>query len=571
MSIVAAGSPRRTVFWVVSSTDRSNAGFRVRTAPIVSALIASGLDVQTITYAELGVQLTSVMETASAVVLAKPSDTAAYLCMRVLADKGVKVVVDLFDNYFSWSALAMKRQVHWHWLRNLRTASLAVTSTAYMEAVVRSLHAGSVLRVSDPLPMAEISSDDELASAGKWPLRRHLDVLWFGIADNPYFHAGLTDLCDWHLVLRALVDALADRLEVRLTVCTSRAPALDSALATLRDEGIDAQFVEWSDQTCTTLLSQAHLVLLPTNTTGFSLAKTHNRCSDALARDCLALGSPRGPYAGIGGAVFLDIGTLTRLLVSAPEPQQIKALTQASRQRLSEQSNTVADTKALCAALTKKKAQPAKNPSNDSWPRVLVVATVDGSTAKLARTLGFLCAGFPDGQSRITLDFALTLVADAVPGRIAKLVLSTKAWNATLASLQAKGAPSAVETATQWLVQSAGWRLVLIKANRTCTVLAGPGPQLKQQLAAARVLRSSSVFGTERWYGARVALLVRVLQVLGLDRLEFAADEGTCGWAAFSAHANPSLAAAERQLNELWLRHAGHEDEWTAATLSRSA
>lgn len=555
---------RDTVYWVVSGTDHNDAGFRIRTQPLTRALTARGLKVEVLSYAELGAQITTMIERAQVVVMGKPGDTMSYLCMRALADLRVRIVVDLFDNYFSWSPLVYKRQLHWHWLRNLQAAAMAITSTEYLETVVGSLYDGPVLRVSDPLPQPQLSAVEEAAIAAKWPLRQRLDVLWFGIGDNPFYHVGLSDLRDWRHVLRTLREELGAGVEVQLTICTNRGPGVEATLMAMRDEGIDALYVEWSEATCAALQAQAHVILLPTNLTGFALSKTHNRCSDALARGSLVLASPHGPYGDIGGAVFLDVHALAGYLRGQAEgPNAAPELTAQSLLTLATTIGWDSSVDGLYQALRVRDGPPVREAAGPARPRVLVVSSIRGSTIKLSRTLNFLSAGLADGPTQAAFDFSLSVAENPPPGAaLAALKLTPKAWAHTLAMISASLSLDVTEGESQMFCRGAGWYLVLDKAAMTCQVMSGPSPALRQELGVVRLLRPDSPYDAERWFDIMITLLVQTLRVLGFDRLEFGADEGASGWPAFAAHASPPLAGVERRLRALWQRYSGHEDIW---------
>ena len=135
-----------------------------------------------------------------------------------------------------------------------------------------------------------------------------------GLEEIHFFTRVWDDLLGWKEVLTFLKYKVCPRKRIRLTVCSNYSPAAEVILARFRDVGIEVIFKEWSEQSANALLDSAHLVLLPTNLSGFSLSKTHNRCSDALARNCLVLCSPRGPYKDIPGAVFSEIDPLVRML-----------------------------------------------------------------------------------------------------------------------------------------------------------------------------------------------------------------------------------------------------------------
>lgn len=549
------------LLWVVADMAASNAGFRIRTGPLLHELRGRGIDIQVLTYAELYAQLLELMPKVSAVVLSKPNDSSSYLCMRAFLDRGVPVAVDVFDNYLSWSPALVHRQLQWQWLRTLESASLVLTSTAYLQQVVATLRDGPTLRVSDPVPAIGADGPEATCAAAKWaePPQR-LELLWFGIANNGLYTVGLEDLLDWRSTFAALRDAFADRGGLRLTLCTNRVAALDATLAMLRREGVSTRFVEWSEAACSQLLAQSHLVLLPTNLSGFSLSKTHNRCSDALVRRCLVLASPHGPYRELGGAVFLSAGDLVSFVQrSRGTPALIDEAIATSLERLSQACAPAQNAARLHDALSAI-VPPAPRPEAS---RVLIVARVRLETVKLSRRLGYLTAGFADSVIKANLDFTLQL-ADAKPA-LAQVQMSDKAWAALRACLGHQMQMDLAESTTHVDCRSAGWHVVIDKAALRCDVLALPGDELANALRVARSLSVRSAHQVDRWYETMVDLLVRLLMALGLNEHEFASEEGG-GWRAYAQWAAPELAAAADRLQACWQAHARCELQWGSPT-----
>jgi hypothetical protein len=550
-----------SLLWVVADTLSTNAGFRIRAVPLMNALRQRGLSVQAMTYAELQTQLLELMPKVSAVVLSKPNDSTSYLCMRAFLDQGVPVAVDVFDNYLSWSPALAHRQLHWQWLRTLASASLVLTSTAYLQQVIATLHRGPLLRVPDPLPRIAASSPEAALAAAKWATPpQPLELLWFGIANNGLYSVGLEDLIDWRSTFVALRRAFAHRGGVRLTLCTNRVALLDATLVMLRSEGVTTRFVEWSEQACSELVAQAHVVLLPTNLSGFSLSKTHNRCSDALARRCLVLASPHGPYSTLGGAAFLRAAELVAFVERARSaPHIVDEAIAASLDCLSQDCQLQDNAARLHAALSA--AEPA--PARPHTPRVLIVARARLETVKLSRRLGYLTAGFADSVIQANLDF--TLHVAATEPALAKIQMSEKGWASLKASVFRRVQMDLAESATHLVCRSGGWHVVIDKAGLCCRVIQLPDAGLAAALRVAKSLSTQSVHQVDRWYESAVELLVRLLTEFGLPGQEFASEEGG-GWRAFARFADPGLETSAQQLQAFWQAHADCELAWGAPT-----
>ena len=154
------------IYWFVSEVSALNAGYRVRTLPIVNALRARGLAIEVLPIVELPTQLAALRKGAHAVIISKPNDTLTYLCMKDLREAQVPVFIDLFDNYFSWSPSLAKRQLHWQWLRALSCASTVIASSDHLRRVIETLTRSAVLVVGDSVPLAMPAGRE--SAAKKW-------------------------------------------------------------------------------------------------------------------------------------------------------------------------------------------------------------------------------------------------------------------------------------------------------------------------------------------------------------------------------------------------------------------
>jgi hypothetical protein len=552
------------LLWVTSDVSRANAGFRVRIAPLAEALRGRGVEVRVATYAELVAELPAWVQQAAAVVLSKPNDTSSFLCMRAFQDAGTPVAIDVFDNYLSWSPAVVRRELHWQLLRTLREADLVITSTGYLKRVLGTLRDGPLLRISDPLPSlpegtSETAVPAEQALATKWPVRDGpLECIWFGIAGNDFYRVGLQDLDDWRDTLIALRDERADRGGIRLTLCTNRSSAVEATLVRLRREGIDARFVEWSEEACDQLLRATHLCLLPTNLSGFGLSKTHNRCTDALVRRNLVLASPHGPYVSMKGAVQVSLNGLLSLLrrIDA-DPTLLDQETAASLNVLRPDCDVSRHAERLSDRLLKT-VRP-RSPSNGVAPPVLVVGLARMEAIKLSRRLGYLTAGLATGLVQANVDIALH--PDPSGPDVAVLSLTPKALEALRGAWNLDPTCD-VLAASDWVeVRRQGWRLLLDRRTMKARLLSVPASVDLVGIREAARLAPPTPHRVRDWYDMMVDFLVQTLLGLGQQQLVYASDEGG-GWSAFGRRADPGLVAAVLELHGLWSELEGREREW---------
>jgi hypothetical protein len=544
------------LLWVVADMSPANAGFRIRTEPIVNALRARGQAVETVTYQDLLARMPAEASRVSAVVLSKPNDSTAMLAMRAFQERGIPVAVDVFDNYLSHSPGVVHRELHWQWVRMLEAADLVLTSTPFLEQVVGTVRKGPILRMADPLPQLAPDTEESRLAKQKWPRSGRLKLIWFGMPSNGVYPVGLDDLVAWRQTLDALRTRFARLGGIELTLCTSRGAALDATVMSFRREGIPTRFVEWTEATCSRLVADSHVVLLPTNLSGFSLSKTHNRCSDALIRGGLVLASPDGPYRTLGGAVCTSVEALLAQLVQADrDPTWIESATASSLARLQDECDLARNAARLHKALDLNREI---SPPNET-PRVLLVARARIESVKLSRRLGYLTAGFTDGLVKATLD--MSLQSGPAPGVWARVQLSANGWQMLQRAVTQNPDLDVASNDTHLDCRFRGWHLLFNKAAVQLDVLQIPDPALTADLAVLHLLSVNAPQQVSRWYDIQVDLLTRLLRILGLDRVDFATEEGG-GWRAFARHADPMLEQSMNQLERMWDRHGHCERDW---------
>jgi hypothetical protein len=555
------------IHWFVAEIDPRNAGYRVRTLPLSKELERQGEEIVLHPLSELPGLADSIRAEARAVIVSKPGDSLSAAAMRHLTAAGVPVVVDLFDNYFSWNPGLVLRQLQWQWLRALRSASLVMCSSPYLEGVLRTLTDKAIVRVSDPVPQPLPGVLEPAALATRWVAPAPIELLWFGIAGNPFFAVGLQDLVNWSGLLRRLRLLLPSSVPMRLTVCTNRTPAVEQALEALRDEALDVRFVEWTEEGCDALLLSSHVVMLPTNTSGFGLAKTHNRCSDALARGCLVLASPQGPYQGLGGAVFEQPGALAATLREA-SPESVRRLVHEALAALQSRQDLVAEVASLRQHIAAARRPAARSEPSPEPRRVLILARVKSVVPKSARGLGFLLAGFADFGPRLNLDLSLASLA-AHEGRVT-LLLSAEALELVDALLAAQLEFDVDDRGDRILYRHQGWSLCVDRPGLRVQVLAGFDEDSLRELGQAQELAASASGATlVRCVDILVGVMTRLLWQLGLRHCELAAEQEG-GWAPFAAQGDPELDALAARLHRQWQQHEGREWAWPGSAPSLS-
>lgn len=244
-------------------------------------------------------------------IFCKTFDISALLLARRIRAANKVVGQDLFDDYFS-QRLDPRLERFRKWLRDVAPVTqFAICSTPAMVEVVRPYMPGiPIVAVDDPLigydplmvsALAEQKAQRALAT-------RSIELVWFGIGDNPYFPVGLADLVGYEAALARIE---RQGWHVRLRIVTNRRPFDGGGAELLRAFSDETEFVEWSEEQERTALMAATVAILPVNGQSFSRAKSLNRAITAFNAGCqvLSLGYPL--YDRVGDLLYRSIDELT--------------------------------------------------------------------------------------------------------------------------------------------------------------------------------------------------------------------------------------------------------------------
>ncbi len=283
------------------------AGVRIRYQRIAKHLATLGH--------ELRIAVVDTLNKASALtddvyLISKCYDARALVVARLLADNGKIIGADFFDDYFSQagdSRFVRQRE----WVRDLAGfLDFFLCSTPRMREVIAGYlgdRAGHIM--NDPFNSFDIDAtrarlETNLDNA---LTRRRIDVLWFGVGDNPHFSVGLDDLSGYGHVLGDLAEG---RLDVRLSILTNARALRVDGLERLRRLPVPYRVEEWTEEKETDHLARSLVAFLPVNAQPFSAAKSLNRAVSALTSGVQVL-SPGYPlYAPLGRFVYDDAGRL---------------------------------------------------------------------------------------------------------------------------------------------------------------------------------------------------------------------------------------------------------------------
>lgn len=554
---------REKIYWFVAAIDSQNAGYRVRTLPLVNGLKERGLDIEIACVNDLAAETANLKENARTVICAKPSTPETYLCLNELKNAGIRIIIDLFDNYFSWSPPLSARQMPLQWLKFLGLADHVFVSTSFLQKVIQKIDTTQVTLIGDPMP-ATFSTGSAGNGLSKWPAGKTVEILWYGIGSNPYFRAGLDDLLAWKNVLLTLERRLSPDHDIRLTICTNDVPGIAMVLETFRKAGIEAVYQKWSEEICTSLLENSHLALLPTNRTGFSLSKTHNRCSDALVQSCLILCSPNGPYTKIAGAVFSDIDGVCDLLQSADSERVAEQLTQ-SLDYLAEEYAIPSIIDRLYRTI---QSLPSQSEISDERA-VVVFGQARGETANTVREIDqtedfrryFMAGPLESGVSEMQ-DFSLT-IAESTDDTL-DLFLTAPGFNELSGTLNRNIHAEWTNSDSGTGFQVGNFHYSFEGDDRLCRVTSPDFVELVRKIRSLQLIRGKHNTLLGHWFSLHTKLLTLCLSRAGFTNLEFV-THGEAGWSFFAEEFDQPLFDSYQTLNRLWVEYENNELEWGRA------
>lgn len=229
-----------------------------------------------------------------AYVFSKCYDARSYMVARWLRDHGKLVGIDVFDDYFG--QVADSRFVrHREWLRTISSlCDFFLCSTPRMRDVVATyLNAKPGHVLNDPFDTFDAAS---VAAQGKRKLaqaraERRIDVVWFGVGDNPNFPVGLKDLAAYG---GSLARFRQRGFEVNLRILTNRRALTLEGLSSINRLSVLHTVEEWTEAREAELLAESLVAFIPVNAQPFSIAKSLNRAVTAITGGCQVL-SPGYP------------------------------------------------------------------------------------------------------------------------------------------------------------------------------------------------------------------------------------------------------------------------------------
>lgn len=343
---------------IPSEEYKGNAGARIRYGRITSHLADAGVSITLDDIAKFDARSAD----CDILLVSKCYDARSLLAAEIASRRGIRVGVDLFDDYFSQfedSRLLRYRL----WLRQMLARSdFSLCSTVSMRRRVAAYAPDCPVHVlNDPAPaiVEEQLSARLTEKLAETRADGRIRLAWFGIGDNPNFPVGISDIAAFAGNLREIETR---GLPVELTILTN-ARALDARrLAMVADLPIGSVRVdEWSEAAEADLLDQSFACFLPVNAQSFSTAKSLNRAVTALTAGCQVLAAGYPLYQPLQSLIYAGPDDFISDLSTAQmrfSPSNMRSF----RQAIEEFASRVTEADSLAAFL---KRIPFKTAAND--------------------------------------------------------------------------------------------------------------------------------------------------------------------------------------------------------------
>ena len=386
-----------------SANAFNQAGARIRYYRLIEPLGRCGIDVTLRAIDD--VKLTEA-EVFDAYLISKIYDVRALILAYEARLRGSHVGIDLFDDYFSGqsdSRLFYQRR----WFRRIvKLTTFTLSSTPAMLDVAKNYSKDvPALLLNDPFDAfdAERVGVRVASKAGQARSDRIVRLGWFGIASNPFFSIGISDLAAFESMLCPL---RARGYSLELDVLTNSRSLNAALLERLRSVGIKHRVSEWSRVAEISLLNRVLATVIPVNAQPFSTAKSLNRAITALtnASQVISLGYPL--YHRLDQFVYSDLANMIddlaadRLRLRSATAHQLETL-------LASEAGPTSEAERLAAALY---ALPAAKQHRKVGPGVLLNGKLTTKAIHtFARGMGLLSVGSPFSPSTLNYDVSFSL------------------------------------------------------------------------------------------------------------------------------------------------------------------
>lgn len=301
---------------VPSSEYLAQAGVRIRYERISAQLITHGVVLNFKVIDEFN---RKIMFNDDVYIISKVYDFRAVLLASEIQAAGKLVGPDLFDDYFSDQEDYRFTRLR-SWLRELaKFSSFALCSTQKIKSRLRSYFAHLPMHVMNDPAEIDVESlqsvlDEVERKKAEFADNKVLNILWFGIGDNPHFDVGIQDLVRYApSVLRRLKAVFPN---INLTLLTNQRALTVDTYQRLKRLPVAYDLQLWTELKERSLLADTTIALLPVNYQGFSKVKSYNRAITALSYGAQVLSLGFDLYESLNKFIYRDVEELIEGLQS---------------------------------------------------------------------------------------------------------------------------------------------------------------------------------------------------------------------------------------------------------------
>ena len=239
------------------------------------------------------------------VIISKVFSSDSLYIIALCRSLGVKVGIDLFDDYFSDHRLSVFRKLR-DWLELAsKAADFLICSTKRMKHVASQFIQPELVHIINDTkdPKVTFSETKTLLDQKSNYISHYksLNILWFGIGDNPYFNVGINDLSSYSNALFRINKLTSS---INFTILTNERALSSTNLAKISRLPIKPKLETWSDFKEIEYLKNTHLAFMPVSHQNFSIAKSANRCLTALTYGCQVLSNGYGLYSDFSDLIY---------------------------------------------------------------------------------------------------------------------------------------------------------------------------------------------------------------------------------------------------------------------------
>jgi hypothetical protein len=325
----------------------ATAGVRIRYQRIGARLAEQGHE---LTLAEIDAVQPKQKSKTDIYIISKCYDARSLLLAAALHANGLRVGIDVFDDYFSQTDDS--RFVHLRrWLAEIaKSLSFVLCSTPLLRATLSNLLPDIACHMmNDPCDALDLEG---LGSRLETKLERArstgiIDISWFGIGENAYFPVGLSDL---HAFGHCLASLAGGGVKPRLSILTNRRALSAEKLQALGRLPVAWRIEEWSEEAEAHLVAESYACFLPVNAQRFSMVKSLNRAVTAFSGGCQVLSTGYPLYEGFAKLVYRD-GAALRAGVTKGEPKLRPATTGTLSRMLENMASPEREARALAKFL----------------------------------------------------------------------------------------------------------------------------------------------------------------------------------------------------------------------------